>query len=729
MIREEVIKLFSKLKIKYGSCKITYIDGKKKPTFANGWHSEYNSKLNGVFICTGESSGIAVLDLDDMTNEVCKKLKILADECSNLKVKTRKGYHYYFALNETMKETIHKKEHCFDYLANNAIVYCPPSSYKDEKGNIFNYKFIMMPDGNEINPMSAELISELRTIFISNIVKPKIINDAIKKEKISVVKLRNLPKKLSNDKMSELLDNLHQNRADDQILWIMTGLALKHDGYEFALWDKFSKRSNKYQQGEPYYIWYNYLFPSKITTGTLIYWLQEDNKEEYIKLSKELKYKDYDGTIDMVYELEFNVKKMYNLLIDDVLKLGEEIYIEYVGTTKSFKYFNNFHLHYLSIGITFKIIMDGNRKRIVPIYDLNDMYSHFKVGKKGFIQIWKSSIDRQMYDLIDFCPMMECPLNTFNTFTGFTYETENKQYDITKINPLLEHLKYICNSVVCFEYLIKWISHIRQYPMKKTGVAIILYSDTQGTGKNTAVDIICELFRGYTVDINEEDINNRFNKKMESKLLVTGDEISGNNKHDADRLKNLITKSKINIEQKGKESYEMNDFCNFIFTTNHSIAFKIDIMDRRMFMIHCNENKRDAEYYSNIYKLIKDKDAMIEFDKYISKFKLEDFNVRDVPITNYKKENILYNLPAYIQMVRDKPDEFSGKYFSAKELYNLSRDYARNNKLSYSYTEQKASKDLHKFLGKFFEKQSIGNRYVFPENLPDIIDAEIKKKI
>ena len=120
---------------------------------------------------------------------------------------------------------------------------------------------------------------------------------------------------------------------------------------------------------------------------------------------------------------------------------------------------------------------------------------------------------------------------------------------------------------------------------------------------------------------------------------------------------------------------------------------------------------------------------MQELDKYLSTRDLSNYSILKIPTTILKKENIIYNLPAYVQMIKDLPHNFAGRVYTSKELYILSKQYAKNNKLSYAYTEMKCSMDLSKFFGVFHTRNSKKRIYMFPENLLDIVDDEISKHI
>jgi hypothetical protein len=570
--------------IKLNSCEIKYENGKKKLEMKS-WNDEYDKNKNGVMIQTGKKNNICDLELDNMEDQINKELSILANECSNFIYQSKKGFHYWFQYDEEMGKTKHVKNPDLDFLADVGLSLCPPSTYKIDK-EIVEYKVIKIPKkGEKINKMSDILKDKLLTLFTKNAQpKTKTLETEIIKENLKTEKHKINMGKIEDEKIKQVLEKLHIKRADDYAYWIMTGLALKSDGYDCSIWDEFSKRSSKYQEGECFYLW-NKLKVNRITVNTLFYWLKQDNNDEFQKLKTKVKPINYDKIIDLTNEKEYNDKKMYQLLKEDVELLGEDEYIKIFNKTISFKYFNNFHIHFTNGDMHHKIEYEGNRRFTSNLANIFNSYGHLKINSKYFIPLWKESIERQRYDKVNFLPNQECPINVFNTFSGFVYNTDDKKYDYKKIEPLIEHLKIMCNNDDVFNFVIKWWAWIRQHPDIKTKVALVFYSDTQGTGKNTVVDILASLFKGYTTSIKEEDIGKKFNKKFESKLFIWGDEISGNNKHDSNALKNLISQTIQIIEPKGGEEYEMMDNGNYCFTTNHSVAFRIDDKERRMLLI------------------------------------------------------------------------------------------------------------------------------------------------
>jgi hypothetical protein len=41
------------------------------------------------------------------------------------------------------------------------------------------------------------------------------------------------------------------------------------------------------------------------------------------------------------------------------------------------------------------------------------------------------------------------------------------------------------------------------------------------------------------------------------------------------------------MEKKGKDAFEIEDYTNWLFTTNNKDAFKVEQRDRRLYFIEC----------------------------------------------------------------------------------------------------------------------------------------------
>lgn len=728
--KSKVLKFFEENQIQFGSVKVTYLNGQKNLEFSNGWNSEYDSTKNGMFIQTGIKNKICVLDIDNMEDPKNKELMAIAEQHSTFIYQTAKGMHYAFDYEDEFPKCIHLKNPNLDFQTTGGIVLCPPTTYNKDDVKI-KYQISKIPTKKQkLSKMPEELKEKLKQLLCRDS-KPqrKAFDAEVIKEQARTEKSKIRTEELDKEKMKQVLKSLHIKRADDYSYWIMAGLALKSDGYEWELWNEFSKRSTKYDEKDCYYLWDLYLKPNRITTSTLFYWLKQDNIDEFNKLKKKDVPISYDKTIDLSNEKEYNDLKMYNLLREDTKILGSN-YINIFEKTISFQYFNNFHLVITNADTEYQIEYENNKKILTSLTNIDKKYAHLKINViDKFVDAWFCSHLRQRYDKLNFKPNQICATNIYNTFTGFMYDTPSKAYNYEKIKPLIDHIRLICNDNKVFDFVMQWWANIRQKPQEKTKVAVVLYSDTQGTGKNTTVDIIASIFKGYTASITESDIGKKFNKKFESKLFIWGDEISGNSKHDSDALKTLISQTIQNIEPKGKDEYEVDDYANYIFTTNHSIAFRIDDKDRRMLLINCLEIIQQPEYYANIYRLLDDSETVYELDKYISTFDASKFLPRNLPMTELKKQNTLAALPSHIQMIKAQAESLSGISITSKNLLIRSKEFAKNNRIDSRFTDIKVFKDISRFFGEYQQKINNMHLYVFPDNFANIVDDLVLKEL
>jgi len=90
--------------------------------------------------------------------------------------------------------------------------------------------------------------------------------------------------------------------------------------------------------------------------------------------------------------------------------------------------------------------------------------------------------------------------NCFNKFAGFNHKyNPNFKVDESKFDLILHHIcKVWCNEQQeWFDYVTKWLAHLVQR-LYKTGVALVVYSCKQGTGKS----ILAKWFANNVVGIS-----------------------------------------------------------------------------------------------------------------------------------------------------------------------------------------------------------------------------------
>lgn len=435
---------------------------------------------------------------------------------------------------------------------------------------------------------------------------------------------------------------------------------------------------------------------------------------EEMKMKKELKNYVFNT---YTKDKPFNINEFKRIFNEDLEKLEPLQYILYFKITNSFNYFNTYHMYlYLSS----KLYMhDGDTIKDYRLEDkaFDDLYVTVSMTDSNdrdcskeykFINLYNRCQNKNTYSTLEFEPNSKEKTDKYNLFTGFKYDDPNmKSYDYSLFEIYIEHIDYICSgNKELVEYILNWMAHIIQKPEKKTDVCIVLYSETEGIGKNLTFDVFQELLSGYCAKFkNTEAITKRFNGEMMGKLFVIGDEIKARAKEVADELKDIITRTKEVVEMKGKDIInDMKDFKNYAFTTNNENVFRVSNTCRRFEMIECPLEKKPKEHYKKVASLVKDKEALKHLHYYFKHRDISNFDPTNIVMTEYKKNMILENLPAYLKYFKDRYNDISykqgfKKLVRVKELYDNVIEYAKENKMIHTFSEKLFSMNVKKYFG------------------------------
>lgn len=353
---------------------------------------------------------------------------------------------------------------------------------------------------------------------------------------------------------------------------------------------------------------------------------------------------------------------------------------------------------------------------------------------KKFYELWLDDETKRKYGKLVFNPVISDTDSSieepdYNSFCGFNNDDPDATVLLEEDSKYIELLRLLMNDDKVFEYMKCWISSIIQRPNIKTKVAPILFSKTHGSGKNTIVEGMIKIFGKYNSAMVEsiEDITKNFNGHLCNKLFIYGDEINANAKKVADRLKQVITRTEQNLEKKNQDAIKVDDFTNWLFTTNNENCFKIEEGCRRLMMIACLEATQTKEFYQSVYDEIEDPVKIKQLFMFFKNYKQSEESIElhsefkigkeSVYQTQYKKELLFENRPPYIQMFYKTPDQFANRKISAISLYEVAQQYAKTHYLSSNFTSQEFSKQLMKYMQIYKRRGNTGFNYLFPEKI------------
>lgn len=141
------------------------------------------------------------------------------------------------------------------------------------------------------------------------------------------------------------------------------------------------------------------------------------------------------------------------------------------------------------------------------------------------------------------------------------------------------------------EYALDWLAVPLQalYNLRKLCKlrTAIVFHGPEGAGKNTLVRLMSIFYGEKNVaTINQNTISGRFQGIMEYKLFISANEVRPRDDGSDDRLKELITDSRLMMERKGVEAYETDNLANFIFSSNRDRPVHAGDVDRRYSIFH-----------------------------------------------------------------------------------------------------------------------------------------------
>jgi hypothetical protein len=207
---------------------------------------------------------------------------------------------------------------------------------------------------------------------------------------------------------------------------------------------------------------------------------------------------------------------------------------------------------------------------------------HGGVGVPSPIDTWEITFD----------PALDNQWNedekVFNTWRKSEYMRDN-MFGYSQPPEIIERIirHATGNDDEAYDRFINWLAYIFQ-TRKKTGIAWFLHG-VQGTGKGLIVDHILMpiLGKDYVVKQQARNLKAEFNGWMEKALIVNLDEFNiadtgGERGAVMQAMKMWITDSFLSIRAMHTESRMIQNYSNFILTTNTMGAISVDDGDRRM---------------------------------------------------------------------------------------------------------------------------------------------------
>jgi hypothetical protein len=252
-----------------------------------------------------------------------------------------------------------------------------------------------------------------------------------------------------------------------------------------------------------------------------------------------------------------------------------------------------------------------------------------------------------------------------------------------------------------------------QKPHIKTEVCMVFISSAEGAGKNIFFDNFANKIIGkkYSAHINDLDtLMGQFNSILSNKIITILDEVKTKfGGKSSDRFKSMVTTKMFNLNQKGLDIINMNDYNNYIVLSNNDIPVNISENDRRFFISNVSNKKiNDEEYFTNLANLWNNENIVDHFYHYLCNINLEKFTPqRQIPVTprklEIKQETLTSPIKFLIEVAKDNFKDINKK--NSQELYDIYQEFC------YETLETKPYRkiDFFKKINKFIDSPEINN--------------------
>ena len=341
---------------------------------------------------------------------------------------------------------------------------------------------------------------------------------------------------------------------------------------------------------------------------------------------------------------------------------------------------NYFNKYYFKIHSLNGMCYINERGSLIPV---KNEKSHFaKIN--DFWNEYQYNINIKEYFGIGVYPNKDlCPKRIYNTWEGFDGEKLEFKEEVS-YETLLYHFNVVANyDKKVYDYLLNYFAHLIKKPHIKTGVCLLIQG-LQGTGKTTLVENLLKRLMGLKYVYDTDDIDSivgKFNSAIAGKFMVVLNEATGRDTNQVvDKIKNIITRTSVNIEYKGIDPFPSIDYCNYAFTTNNIKPISITKDDRRFQILECSDKyKGNVEYFTKLFASINDDKTIYSFYKFLMKRDISKFNPeRDRVITEATTD--LHNLnkdpiEMFLEHIHTEEYEKDSNRIKTRNLYEDFRKY------------------------------------------------------
>jgi len=265
-------------------------------------------------------------------------------------------------------------------------------------------------------------------------------------------------------------------------------------------------------------------------------------------------------------------------------------------------------------------------------------------------------------------PLLVSPQD-FNTWTELEIIKTPYIPNEKIIERFLEYTNNLFDNVEVVNYILAYFANRLQNPANRNNVCIILYGE-EGDGKNRFFDIFKDIVgKKYFAELESgKQLFTAHSCIEKEKLFICVNEARGkDNYENADILKARITTDTLIINPKGIQEFQIDNYCDYIMTTNNHNAVNIQDKSRRFLLVETTSYySRNSDFFNSFSAdIVDNKNALRVIYEYLMKYDIKSVipsgNFQNhIPMTEIQQTIIKDNKDKIELFLRDlvEKDEF-----------------------------------------------------------------------
>lgn len=278
---------------------------------------------------------------------------------------------------------------------------------------------------------------------------------------------------------------------------------------------------------------------------------------------------------------------------------------------------------------------DNPQRRMQP-KEFTATYGHLKmvVEKKAvpLTSLWQQSEKRMVVDCLTFHPgestfFADNGLRHLNLWSPPTWP----EVDLAKAKPFFDHVDYLIPTETERNHFLDWLSHAVQKPAERPHFHFLFLASNEGTGRSWIADLGVKMWSlqyADSVDIHKL-LEDNFNAELSRKILMSVHEVMApaqERHNNRDRLKSTLTDAFLKVNEKFEKKHTERFCARFMMFTNNENALPLSEKDRRVYVVRCTNEPKDADYYTTLYGRLKDEAFIAAVWHALGKRDIKGFN-------------------------------------------------------------------------------------------------------